>query len=382
MRPLNPRETATDLHDPYGEDLTVQLPALHAGDAHDHMPVQRPPRRRARRRRGNSRWMRITIVVICLGLVLSTGSFVWADSKLERSVNLGELPDRPPESQGTNYLLVGTDSREGLSQDDRDKLNTGDAGGSRTDSIIVVHTGEHGPTVMSLPRDSWVNVPSFIRPLTGRHYRPANNKINAAYSLGGPDLLVRTVERATGLHIDHYAEIGFAGFVNLVDALGGVEQCVNRPIKDKDSGLNLSKGCHMLDGAQALAFVRQRKQEKDGDLGRARNQQQFLADLAGKAAIRENLMRPNRLVNALSAGIKGLTVDEEMSMLDLANMLRALKSTSGGNAQHVELPLTTTGLRTSKGEAVQWDKPKTDRIFESLRKDRPVKPRGSQPLQR
>jgi LCP family protein required for cell wall assembly len=151
-------------------------------------------------------------------------------------------------------------------------------------SLMLLHTGAHGTTMVSLPRDSWVTLPAYLDPDTGKRYRPAKNKLNAAYSLGGPRLLVRTVELNTGLRVDHYAEIGFGGFVGVVDAVGGVEMCVDRNIKDEKSGLDLRKGCHTLNGAQALAFVRQRHQEASGDLGRSRNQQKFLAALAHKAA--------------------------------------------------------------------------------------------------
>ncbi|CAM5648160.1 LytR family transcriptional regulator OS=Streptomyces alboniger OX=132473 GN=CP975_13910 PE=3 SV=1 [Streptomyces alboniger] len=168
---------------------------------------------------------------------------MWADTRLDQEVDLGVLTDRAAPGKGTNYLVVGSDSREGLSQQDRKDLNTGSAEGRRTDSMILLHTGASGTTMMSLPRDSWVTLPPYVDPGTGRSYRAAPNKLNAAFSLGGPELLVRTVERNTGLHVDHYAEIGFAGFVGVVDAVGGVDMCLDRPIKDKSSGANLPRGC-------------------------------------------------------------------------------------------------------------------------------------------
>ena len=178
-----------------------------------------------------------------------------------------------------------------MEQDKKD-LNTGSADGRRTDSVILLHTGANGTSMLSLPRDSWVTLPPYVDPDTGRSYRATPDKLNAAFWLGGPDLLVQTVERNTGVHIDHYAEIGFAGFVGVVDAVGGVDMCLDKAVRDKDSGADLPAGCQTLDGSEALAFVRQRKQEAQGDLGRTRNQQKFLAALARKAATPTTLADP------------------------------------------------------------------------------------------
>ncbi|MGC5566613.1 LCP family protein [Streptomyces sp. FR-108] len=158
--------------------------------------------------------------------MFSAGTYVWADTELAQEVDLGALRDRAPDGKGTNYLIVGSDSRAGLSERARKELRTGSAEGRRTDSMILLHTGANGTTMVSLPRDSWVTVPAYVRPETGRGYDAEPDKLNAAFSLGGPDLLVRAVESNTGLHVDHYAEIGFAGFVSVVDA-----------VVDKDTGL-------------------------------------------------------------------------------------------------------------------------------------------------
>ncbi|WP_436840258.1 LCP family protein [Streptomyces flavofungini] len=183
---------------------------------------------------------------------------------------------------------MGSDSRDGLSEGDVRDLRAGGGGGRRTDSVILLHTGAHGTSMVSLPRDSWVTVPGRLAPLTGKTKRPEGDKLNAAFAYGGPELLVHTVEKNTGLRIDHYAEIGFAGFVNIVDAIGGVRICLKRDIKDKKSGADLRKGSQTLDGRQALAFVRQWHQEREGDLGRSKNQQKFLSTLAHQAVLRRS----------------------------------------------------------------------------------------------
>jgi LCP family protein required for cell wall assembly len=328
----------------------------------------RVPRARPSRRR---RAVRAAVLLLSGLLVTCAGTYVWADNRLDQRVDLGALTDRAASGKGTNYLVVGSDSREGLSSQDRKDLNTGSAEGRRTDSMILLHTGAGGTTMLSLPRDSWVTLPPYVDPGTGRNYRAAPNKLNAAFSLGGPELLVRTVERNTGVHIDHYAEIGFAGFVGVVDAVGGVDLCLDRPIKDKASGANLPRGCQTLDGADALAFVRQRKQEAQGDLGRTRNQQKFLTALAAKAATPGTLLDPAKSVPAVSAGLDTLVVDEDTGLPQLMSLFQAMRGVTGGGRQ-LNVPVSNPNLTTSKGSAVQWDAARARKLFQELNQDRPV----------
>lgn len=297
---------------------------------------------------------------------------MWADTKLDQEVDLGALPDRPQEGKGTNYLIVGSDSRAGLSEQARKSLRTGSAEGRRTDSMILLHTGANGTTMMSLPRDSWVTLPPYIRPDTGKNFSAEPNKLNAAFSLGGPDLLVRAVERNTGLHIDHYAEIGFAGFVGVVDAVGGVDMCLERAVKDEKSGADLRQGCQTLDGSEALAFVRQRKQEAEGDLGRTRNQQKFLTALAKKAVTPGTLLNPTRSFPTLGAGLDTLVVDKDTGLRDLMSLFQAMQSVSAGNGRQINVPVSDPGFATSKGSAVKWDDRRARQLFAELRDDRPV----------
>ncbi|UQA94100.1 LCP family protein [Streptomyces halobius] len=329
-------------------------------------PAARPSRRR--------RLTRAAVLLTSVLLVASVGTYVWADTRLNREVDLSELADRAPRGKGTNYLVVGSDSRVGLSEQDRKDLHTGGSAdaGRRTDSVILLHTGAHGTTMLSLPRDSWVTVPPYIRSETGKHYRASKNKLNAAFSLGGPDLLIRTIERNTGLRIDHYTEIGFAGFVGIVDAIGGVPMCLDKDIKDEKSGADLKKGCHTLDGRTALAFVRQRHQEAHGDLGRSRNQQKFLAALADKAATPGTLLDPSTVYSTASAGLDTLIVDEDTALPNLTSLFKAMKSVTSGNGKRLNVPVSSIGFPTSKGSAVKWDLPRAKRLFGELRNDRPV----------
>lgn len=329
-----------------------------------------PPRapRRPKRRRP---LRRAAVVLLATILAGSGGTFAWAETKLQRDVDLNKFTDRPPAGKGTNYLIVGSDSREGLSEADRKKLKTGVFGGRRTDSMILMHKGENGTTMMSLPRDSWVTVPGYKRPSTGKTSKAAKNKLNAAFSLGGPELLISTIEQNTGLRIDHYAEIGFAGFVNIVDAVGGVPMCIERDIKDEDSGADLRRGCQNLNGAEALAFVRQRHQEAKGDLGRTQNQQKFLSALAKKATSPGTMLNPSDMYPALNAGLDTLVVDQDMSMRALTSMFRSVQGVSKGGGKQVNVP-TAGGIATSKGSALRWNTVEAKKLFAQLKEDRPV----------
>ncbi|WP_374200162.1 LCP family protein [Streptomyces sp. AC555_RSS877] len=288
---------------------------------------------------------------------------MWGDTELDQKVDLGALPDRPAQGRGTNYLIVGSDSRAGLSEQARKDLRTGSAEGRRTDSMMLLHTGANGTTMLSLPRALWVTLPPYVRPETGRNHRAEPDKLNAAFSLGGPDLLVRAVERNTGLRVDHYAEIGFAGFVGVVDAVGGVDLCLDRAVKDEKSGADLPKGCQNLDGSQALAFVRQRKQEALGDLGRTRNQQRFLTALAKKAVTPETLLNPAKALPTLGAGLDTLVVDKDTELRDLVSLFQAMRGVTAGGGRQINVPVSDPALATSKGSAVKWDDRQARKLF-------------------
>ncbi len=315
---------------------------------------------------------RITIglvTLIVLLLAVGIGTYIWADSKLRNEVDLSKVEDRPGGGKGTNYLIVGSDSREGMSEEDKKKLHTGSADGRRTDSMILLHVGENGNTMISLPRDSWVTIPAFTGSTSGNRIPQSQNKLNASYSSEGPGLLVRTIEFNTGLKIDHYAEIGFDGFANLVDGVGGVDIDVPQDMKDKKSGNDLKKGKQTLNGQQALAFVRQRYGLAGGDLDRTKNQQKFLSALANKAASPSTIMNPFKLYPTMGAGLDNLVVDKDMSLWDVKDMFFAMKSVSGGDGKQMNMPISNPGLATSKGSAVQWDMAKVKQLMSELKND-------------
>ncbi|MDT0309370.1 LCP family protein [Streptomyces sp. DSM 44917] len=333
-------------------------------------PQQRGPRP-PRGPRGPRNWKKITgysvLGLVLVLLVTSVATYFWAESQLRREVDLASVEDRPPEGEGTNYLIVGSDSREGLSEEEQQELHTGDTGGQRTDTIMILHVGSNGNTMVSLPRDSWVTIPEFTGSVSGNRIPASESKINAAYSSEGAELLVRTVEYNTGLHIDHYAEIGFGGFANVVDALGGVEMCFDEPIQDENSGADFEAGCQTLDGAESLAFNRQRYQEAEGDLGRTQNQQEFLGTLSSQAASPSTILNPFVLYPTLNAGLDALIVDEDMSLWSLREMFWAMRS-----AERMNIPVADPGYSTDQGSAVLWDMEQTERLMNQLINDEEV----------
>ncbi|MEV8311656.1 LCP family protein [Streptomyces flavidovirens] len=314
----------------------------------------------------------LTLVVVLLAV--SIGTYFWADGKLKREVDLAKVIERPEAGDGTNYLIVGSDSREGMSADDKKKLHTGSAEGKRTDSMMILHDGSNGPTLISLPRDSDVEIPSFVGSESGKTF-PAQGrrvKLNAAYAEDGPELLVRTVEHNTNLRIDHYVEIGFAGFANIVDAIGGVEMDIPKAFKDKKSGADFQAGKQTLNGEQSLAFVRTRYAFAGSDLDRTKNQQKFLAALASQTATPGTILNPFKLYPTMGAGLDTLIVDKDMSLWSLGQMFFAMKGVTGGEGTSMNIPISG-----SNGGNLVWDKAKVAQLVEQLKNDEKVTVKGS-----
>ncbi|GJF34786.1 transcriptional regulator [Kitasatospora sp. NE20-6] len=314
------------------------------------------------------------LAVVGALLVTGIGTYFWADSQLRHENVLAGYDGRPAAGEGTNWLIVGSDSREGLSDADEDSLHTGSAQGKRSDSMMLLHIGDNGNTLMSIPRDSWVEIPKHLDTEgSGKTIAASNSKINAAFARGGGRLLVQTVEHNTGLRIDHYAEIGFAGFVGIVDSVGGVDMCIDKDVKDRDSGLDLKAGCQTLSGTQSLGFVRQRHQMADQDLGRMRNQQKFLGALAKQAASPATLLNPFTFYPMVSSGLGTLIVDDDAGLTDLGSMFLAMKGVTGGDGKSITVPIGNPNFRTATGEsAVKWDAVKSKQVFEAFKNDTAV----------
>jgi len=318
-------------------------------------PVPGPPRRRRPLR---MRWVVAAVLVALVGYPLLLGAVAW--NSLGRVDALPDSADRPEDTPGRTFLVVGSDSRGGLSRAERARLGTGQAAGRRTDTIMMLHVpAGGGPTVLvSVPRDSYVSIP-------GR----SKNKINAAYAFGGPQLLVRTVEEATGVRIDEYVETGLAGYAGLVDAVGGVDVCVKRDIDDEKAHIKLRKGCQTFDGKTALGYARARYSDARGDLGRVERQRQVLAAIAGKTLSPSVVAVPWRALPAARAGGGALVVDEGTTPAGLLAFVSAMRSVAGGGGLSLTVPVARGDLRTRVGEAVQWNAAQSRVLFESLRTD-------------
>jgi LCP family protein required for cell wall assembly len=236
---------------------------------------------------------------------------------------------------------------------------------------MILHVGSNGNTLMSIPRDSYVTIPAWTDS-KGKQHSQSKNKINAAYAFGDGPLLVKTVEFNTGVHIDHYAEIGFSGFVSVVDDLGGIQMCLPKAIVDKDSGANLKAGCQTLNGTQSLAFVRERHQEASQDIARMQHQQQFLAALSHKATSMGTLLNPFVLYPTLNSGLSLLTVDNSVGLTDLSSMFFAMKGVQSGSGKTITVPISNANLQTSAGSAVKWNMTEAQQVFDAFKNDTAV----------
>jgi LCP family protein required for cell wall assembly len=317
-----------------------------------------PPRTRGPR--GGRRWLRpkrillILATLVVVVVLAGVGLYVNLNSKLNR-VNV--LVPTSLTSAGTNWLIAGSDSRGGLTRTEEDQLALGhDISGGRTDTIMVLHMPSNGtrPTLVSIPRDSYVPIPGH-----------GSNKINAAYSLGGPKLLIQTVQNATGLRIDHYMGIGFGGLVNVVNHVGGVTLCLPGPMKDPKAGLNLKKGCQTLNGGQALSFVRTREFPL-GDLQREQDQRALLKSLLSKMTSAGTLINPFAVIPAASGAASSLTVDQGTSLSQLVSVAFALK-----NPVTTMVPFGGFG-NSSAGSVVEWNVPEARVFFSDLATDKPL----------
>lgn len=237
-------------------------------------------------------------------------------------------------TSGTTYLLAGSDSRaDGAVQDDTE--------GARADSIMLVHVAANGQaSATSLPRDTYVDIPGY-----------GWNKLNASYSFGGAPLLVQTVESLTGIKVDHFVEIGMGGVGNIVDAIGGVELCLDYDVNDEKSELVWTSGCHVADGATALAFSRMRYSDPLGDIGRAQRQRQVVENTISTAMTPSVLLNPVSAFRLERAGAGALTIDQDSSVLDIARLVLAFRSAGQAGLTGAP-PISSMGYATSAGSAV------------------------------
>lgn len=337
--------------------------------------------RRTRARRTRQKLARTTgrtaLIVLCVFLaavvVLPTWFYLWSNSRLARVEAITDHEGRPDRQPGTVYMIVGSDSRDGLDEEEMRELATGYAEGRRTDTIMLLYVpdGDGEPTIVSVPRDSYVElaVPGW-----------GQNKINAAYAdavcgtddegdevCGGPAPLVETFERASGVRVDHYVEIGMGGFVGIVDAIGGVELCPEEPMEDPKAGLDIEAGCQTMDGGTALGYVRTRNSPR-ADLDRIARQREFFSALVRSAGEPSTLYNPFKSVPLVLAGTDTFTVDEGDKLRHLGTLLLAMR----GGTQTTAIPVGSTPTLDGVGSVVVWDEVRSEEMFAAMREGEPI----------
>src|ERR671921_1881631 len=216
---------------------------------------------------------------------------------------------------------------------------------------MLLHTGRGPSLLLSLPRDSLVDVPGH-----------GTTKINAAFAFGGPKLLVRALEQATGIRIDDYVEIGFAGFVGVVDAVGGIEICPKRPMRDRQANLDIEKGCQDVDGKVALGYARSRHTSGLGDIGRAQHQREVVSAVGAKAASPWSVINPVRYYRLAMAGSDSLRVGDDTGMIATMRFAWAMTRVNGANGLTCGVPISDL--------AVHWDPVRSKRMFQLVAEDR------------
>jgi LCP family protein required for cell wall assembly len=295
---------------------------------------RRPPERSGRRPRFRLRWL-LWVLVAWLVFLIAVPVYAWTTVS---RVNADPQGGRPAEQPGTTYLVVGSDAREGLA-------------GRRTDTIMLLHTGSGPNLLMSIPRDSIVEVPGH-----------GQTKINAAFAFGGPRLLVQTLEGETGIRIDDYVEVGFRGFVDLVDAVGGVRICPESPMNDPLAELDIPAGCQEADGATALGYARSRKTQSLGDIDRARHQREVVSAIGSEVASWQTVVNPVRYWNVVTAGAESVRMSEGSTPVAAGGFALGITRVEGADGLTCSVPIADL--------AVTWDRERADRLFELIAQDR------------
>ncbi len=285
------------------------------------------------------------------------------------------LENRPKkESSAVNYLIVGSDTREGLSREEIKRLKVGGtdvAAGKRSDTMLLIHISKKRDkaAIISIPRDSYALIPEHNNS-QGKLIPAAYSKINSAYNWGGAPLLIKTLENMSDLRIDHYVELNFVGFVRMVDALGGVEICTKKDIDDPKSHLTLPAGTHVLDGVDSLKFVRTRVFDGLGDLGRMKRQQEFAGAMLRKATSAGVLLNPVKMVDFINSALDSVVTDEGLSQGDLLTLGKQLRNLSASNVRTLTIPLQYYNYnKNGVSAAVLWDPVLAPELFERIKND-------------
>ncbi|WP_405390403.1 LCP family protein [Streptomyces sp. NBC_01102] len=315
-------------------------------------------------------------------LVLGAGGIGHAvvsslETGIDRVDPFKDMKNRPQGGHGMNLLLVGTDGRDRITKAERKKYRLGGAPCHCTDTLMLVHLSadKQRASVVSLPRDSYAEIPAHTDRTTGKEHSPHPVKLNAAYAEGGPHLTVRTVEQMTGIKIDHYLEVDFTSFMKTVDTLGGVEICTAKPLKDSYTGLNLTPGTHRLDGGQALQYVRSRHIDGAADLGRMQRQQKFMAALIKQTTSSGVLMNPMKFQQVTSSMLDSVRADKGFGTEQMLELGKAMRGFTPASSEFASVPIEDGGFQVKGiGSTVKWDTKRSKKLFRALREDEPLAP--------
>ncbi|MEU0046570.1 LCP family protein [Streptomyces werraensis] len=362
-------------------DTAGTPPEGQGGTGRPHGPgAGSSPSGRGAVRRRRRRWVWGVGLGMSLALVGAAAAGWAVYMKLEGNITPDEAAaaelarfekDRPTAlvKDALNILLIGSDSRAGA----ENRRYGRDPGTERSDTVILLHlsAGRRSATAVSIPRDLMVDVPDCRRP-DGSRSAPMFAQFNAAFEVGGSACTVRTAEKLTDIRVDHHVVVDFKGFKDMVDAVDGVEVCLNEPIDDKDAHLHLPAGQVTLDGEQALGYVRARKTLGDGsDTGRIERQQRFLGALVNKVRSNEILLNPVKLYPVLDAATSSLTTDPELASLrGLYELVRGLRDIPAEGVQFLTVPRESYAGDVNRDQLAQ---PAAGKLFERLRKDEPIR---------
>ncbi len=286
----------------------------------------------------------LVLLLVWVIFVVTVPFVTWSSADQRAFEPVG---DRPAEQDGTTYLLVGSDSRKGLSAEERRRFRTGNPTSELTDTIMILHSGSGPNVLLSVPRDSIVDIPGY-----------GASKINSAYPRGGAKLLVQTLENETGIRIDKYVEIGLGGVADVVDAVDGIDVCPRERIKDPFAGLNIRKGCQTVDGRVALAYSRSRKFSAYGDLERVRRQREVVAAIGDKVLSPWTVLNPFRWWDLNKAVPNFFVFGKDTSKLDAMRWAWAMT--------HVGLTCT---MPVTDLSAETWDTDRAQPIFDAIKAD-------------
>ncbi|MFE3070729.1 LCP family protein [Streptomyces sp. NPDC059247] len=299
------------------------------------------------------------------------------DTGITRVDPFKDMKNRPQGGHGMNVLVVGTDGRDRITPEERAKYRLGGAPCHCTDTVMLVHISEdrERASVVSLPRDSYAEMPEHTDLTSGKKHHAHPVKLNAAYAEGGPGLTVRTVESMTGVKIDHYLELDFTSFMRTVDAVDGVRICTTRPLKDAYTGLDLPAGTHELNGGQALQYVRSRHIDGAADIGRMQRQQRFVAALIERMTSGGVLLNPVRFREVATTMLSSVRADEGFGTDQLLALAKAMHGFVPASSEFVSVPIGDMSFPVKGiGSTVKWDAAKAQKLFQALREDRPLAP--------